>query len=201
MVAYAEKRRGIKLFLANANNMPFDKGKFKTSIIATGVIDFLNDHSQIGAIINEVRRVTDERGEIVVALLGATPQFEALAKYVGILSGDQLNIKKLMQILMGSKNPAKQVIALIKKDPSKSIPGLIVRWIRAFISMPRRIITRIKGAMALKKKVRVGEIQSPEILLDGIPDCIFIRSSEQIRELFAGLNFPPKNIYEFDNCK
>ncbi len=165
------------------------------------MIDFLNDHGEIGAITNEVRRVTDGRGEIVVALLGATPQFETLAKYVGILSGDRLSIKKLMQILMGSKNPAKQVIALIKKDPNKSIPGLVIRWIRAFISMPRRIITRIKGAMDLKKKVQAGEIQSPEILLKDIPDCIFIRSSEQIRKLFTGLNFPPKNIYEFDNCK
>lgn len=62
MVAYAEKRRGIKLFLANANNMPFEKDQFKTSIAATGVIDFVNDAGQISAIINEVRRVTDAQG-------------------------------------------------------------------------------------------------------------------------------------------
>jgi 2-polyprenyl-3-methyl-5-hydroxy-6-metoxy-1,4-benzoquinol methylase len=58
MVACAARRRGIKLILANADQMPFENGRFKTTIIATGVIDFLNDFSRIQAIIGEVHRVT-----------------------------------------------------------------------------------------------------------------------------------------------
>jgi SAM-dependent methyltransferase len=201
MVAYAEKRRGIKLFLANANNMPFEKGQFKTTIIATGVIDFLNDSAQIAAILNEVRRVTDAQGEIIVALFGLTPQAEELAKYIGVLSDNRADVKMFGQIMMGSKNPAKEIIALIRKDPNKSIPGLILRFIRSFMSMPKRIIARIKGGRALKNKMRAGEIQGPEVLLDNLPDYMFVRSNEQIRELFAGLNFPPRNVYVFDNCK
>jgi SAM-dependent methyltransferase len=201
MVAYAEKRRGIKLFLANANNMPFEKGQFKTTIVATGVIDFLNDSGQITAILNEVRRVTDAQGEILVALFGLTPQAEELFKYIGFLSDNRFLIKMTVPILLGSKSPPKEIIALIRKDPSKSIPGLIFRAIRAFMSMRKRASTRIRGARALKKKMRAGEIQGPEVLLDNLPDCIFIRNSTQIRELFSGLDFPPQNIFVFDNCK
>ena len=201
MVEYAEKRRGIKLFLANANNMPFEKGQFKTTIIATGVIDFLSDSAQIAAILNEVRRVTDAQGEIIVALFGATSQAEELAKYIGVLSDNRLDIKMLGQIMLGPKNPAKEIIALIRKDPNKSIHGLIFRFIRSFMSMRKRAVARIKGGKALKNKIRAGEIQGPEVLLDNLPDYMFVRSNEQIRELFAGLNYPPRNVYVFDNCK
>jgi ubiquinone/menaquinone biosynthesis C-methylase UbiE len=43
MVATAEKRRGIKLILANASQMPFEKSRFKTTIVSTGVLDFIDD--------------------------------------------------------------------------------------------------------------------------------------------------------------
>ena len=102
---------------------------------------------------------------------------------------------------MRPENPVKQIIALIRKDPNKSIPGLVFRWVRAFISMPGRISKRIKSGRALMKKVRAGEIPSLEVLLNSLPERMFIRSGDQIRELFAGLNFPPQRIMEFDNCK
>ena len=201
MVEYAEKRRGIRLILANANNMPFENGRFKTSIIATGVIDFLNDPDQIAAILNEVRRVTDAQGEVFVALFGVTPQLEELVRYIGFLSDNRLHPKEALPIFTGSENPVKHIITLIRNDPNKSIPGLFFRWIRAFISTPRRIITRVKGMWTLRKRMHKGEIPGFENFRDNLPDSLFLRTSEQIRELFTGLNFPAKNVYEFDNCK
>ncbi len=202
MVEYANKRRGIKLFLIDANNMPFEKGQFKAAIVATGVIDYLNDPIQIGAILNEVRRVTDVQGEIFVALFGATPQFEELIRYIGFLSGNQLDLKAIGQIFVGSNNPLKQIIALIRNDPNKSVAGLVFRWIRAFISIPgRKIIPSIKIGLAVWKRIRKGEIPKPESVLDTLPEHMFIRTNEQIRDLFANLNFPPQDIMEFDNCK
>jgi ubiquinone/menaquinone biosynthesis C-methylase UbiE len=201
MVAFAEKRRGIKLFLANANNMPFEKGQFKTSIIATGVIDFLNETRQIEAILNEVRRVTDAQGEVLVAFFGITPQTEELAKYIGVLSDTRANVKVFGRMVLGAQNPRKEILALIRMDPDKSIPGLILRAYRAFMSMRKRARTRIKSARALKKSIESGEIQGPGILLNNLPEYMFIRSETQIRELFAGLNLSPRKIYVFDNCK
>ena len=64
MVANAEKRRGIKLFLGNANHMPFESGRFKTSFVNSGVFDYTDDQTSIGAIMNEVKRVTGPQGKV-----------------------------------------------------------------------------------------------------------------------------------------
>ena len=200
MVAGAEKRRGIKLFLGNANNMPFENGQFKTSIIATGVLDFMDDRDQIGAIMNETRRVTGVQGEIIVALLGMTPQLEELARYIGVMSDNQLHIKKWGQIITGP-GPLKEIIAVVRKDPNKSILGLAFRFIRGFISTRKRASARIKGVRALGAKAKKGEIAHPKILLDFVPERGFVRTEKQIRELFTALNFPPRKIFVFDNCK
>lgn len=201
MVAGAQKRRGLKLFLGNANHMPFEKGQFKTSIVATGVIDFLEDSDQIGAIIKEVRRVTDFQGEMFVALFGFTPQFEELARYIGVIADDKFNVRRLMQIVWGPKSPPREIFALIRKDPGKNIPGLMFRALRGFMSMRKRASARIKAVRGLRKQVKRGEIKNPNILLDYVPERLFIRSSKQIHELFVGLNFPPRKIFVFDNCK
>jgi len=87
MCVAVQTRNGIKLFHADANNMPFQDNQFATSIVATGVIDFLDDDDdQIRMILNEVKRVTDDQGEIFVAFIGFTPQNEELFRYVGAIT-------------------------------------------------------------------------------------------------------------------
>jgi ubiquinone/menaquinone biosynthesis C-methylase UbiE len=201
-VAYAEKRRGIKLLHANANDMPFQDGQFKTSIIATGVVDFMDKTDQIGAIINEVKRVTDAQGEIFVASMGMTPQTEELLQYIGIMSdSNQLSLRMAVQMFSGPKGYFQEILAAIRKDPNKSILGYAIRGIQSFMSMRKRTMVRIKSWHELKKKVKNGEIPDPKILLDYLPERIFCRSKEQIHELFRSLNFTPQRIFVFDNCK
>ncbi len=48
MIKYAKDRRGIDLIQADAGKMPFADNSYRTSIIATGVIDFIDD-TEIGA--------------------------------------------------------------------------------------------------------------------------------------------------------
>jgi hypothetical protein len=200
MVAGAEKRRGIKLFLGNANHMPFKKGQFKTTIVATGVLDFLEDRGQIEAIMAEARRVTDEPGEIFATLFGMTPQMEELSRYVGALSENRFDQRIYNQLMWGPKGPLKEAIALITKDPRKSIPGLVFRLIKAGRSSERNK-TRRDRIRELRKLIKAGKIESPRSLRDYLPGYLFIRSDKEIEELLTDVSFPPKRVYVFDNCK
>ena len=71
MIKYAKLRRGIDLIEADARNMPFDDASYQASIIATGVIDFMDDEEQIKLIIHEVMRVTANSGRHTNRLLSA----------------------------------------------------------------------------------------------------------------------------------
>lgn len=138
MVANAERRRGVKLFLGNASKMPFENSKFKTSFVNTGVVDYLDDHASIGAIMNEVKRVTDPQGKILVALVALTSQMTELLRYVGVLSDNKIMTKTYWRMQFGSKETAKEMFALIKKDPHKSIAGYVLRLIKVLWQRERR---------------------------------------------------------------
>jgi hypothetical protein len=103
--------------------------------------------------------------------------------------------------IITATNPPKAILAIIRKDPHKSIPGLLFRAIRAFASMPKRAMARIKAVRELKRGVGSGKLENLNVMADHLPEHMVIRSSGQIRELFGGLKFPPRNIFVFDNCK
>jgi hypothetical protein len=201
MVEGAEKRRGIKLFLGNANQMPFEKGQFQTTIVSTGVLDFLEDHGQIKEIINEVRRVTNAQGEMFATLFGMTPQMEELSRYVGGLSGNRFDSKISTQLLWGPKGTFREAISLIKGDPNKSVPGLVFRLIKVIRATPKRIKTRRDRLNELRKLVKAGKVESPYRLRDYTFGYMFLRTEKEIEELFTDVSFPPKRVYVFDNCK
>lgn len=201
MVKYAGKRRGIKLVPAKAEQLPFEKGVFQTTLIATGVLDFRDDTKGIRAILGEARRVTGIQGKIFVAFFGATPQAEKLAEYIGLLSEGLLDLKTLGRIFAESENPARKIAARILPDPNRSILGFLSRSLRAFLSMPGRSLNRMRSGRALMKKIRAGEIPTLDTLVENLPEYMFIRSHRQIRELLAEVNSPSQDILEFDNCK
>lgn len=62
MVRLAEQRRGVKLVYTDGSSLPFADESYATTIISTGVVDFLDDEKQILQIINEARRVTKKGG-------------------------------------------------------------------------------------------------------------------------------------------
>ena len=66
MIAMAKKRRGIELTLADASKLPYKDDSFRTTIIATGVLDYLDNEETIFGIIREAARVTADGGELIL---------------------------------------------------------------------------------------------------------------------------------------
>ena len=88
MIEYAEKRRGINVIQADATSLPFDDKSYSTTIIATGVVDFMDDEQLIVKIINEAMRVTINNGNILVAFYKIHPASEDFQKRIGIITTD-----------------------------------------------------------------------------------------------------------------
>jgi ubiquinone/menaquinone biosynthesis C-methylase UbiE len=191
MVAYAEKRRGIKLVHADASDMPFQDNQFMTTIVATGVIDFMDDTDQVRAIIDEVGRVTDDSGDILVAFYGFSSPDEALWRYTGLLSDSQFRLRRFCQLAFTPK----EFTASIRKDPNIGKIGLILRLIKSYMSLRRRTKERLKE---LRRKMKRGELD-PEILSASFPEQVPYRDEEQIRGLFKSLDIPLRNTFVF-NC-
>lgn len=200
MISYAKKRRGLDLIEADARNMPFANESYKTSVIATGVVDFMDDEEQIKSIINEALRVTDGSAKVFVAFYKYHPKVEALLKYTGIITDKSLlRFKRLAEMtILSFENP----IGFIRTARKEANVGLLIAFfvlMKAQLFLPKKEKKESKKLSALWKQVK-NELDNPQSLIDCLPELVPYRSREQIMSLFKKLNFTIRNMYFYDSC-
>lgn len=200
MISYAKKRRGLNIIKANATNMSFADDSYKTSIIATGVADFIDDEEQIKLIINEALRVTDNPGKVFVAFFKYHPKVEAILKYMGIITDKRLlRFKKLSEMtILSFENPF-GFISAVRKEANVGFLSALFVLMKAQLFLPKKEKRESRKLSELWKKAK-NELDNPQSLIDCLPELIPYRSGEQIRSLLQNLNFSIKNMYFYNNC-
>ena len=180
--------------------MPFANNSYKTSIIATGVVDFIDDEEQIKLIINEALRVTDGSGKVFVAFYKYHTKVEALLKYTGIITDKSLlRFKKLAEMtVLSFENPI-GFIRAVQKETNVGFLSSMYVLMRTQLFLPKKEKRVGKKLSALWKKAK-NELDNPQLLLDCLPELVPYRNREQINSLFKNLNFSVKNIYFYDSC-
>jgi len=200
MISYAKKRRGLELVQANAKSMPFANDIYKTSIIATGVVDFIDDKEQIQSIINEALRVTDKTGKVFVAFYKYHVKVEILLRYTGIITDKNLlRFKKLAEMTMLSFDNPIRFISVVRKEANIGFLRTLFILIRTQLFLPKKEKRQSRKLSAIWKQAK-NELDNPQSLIDCLPELIPYRSGQQIRSLFKNLNFNIKNMYFYDSC-
>jgi len=200
MISYAKERRGLDLVQADASNMPFANDSYKTSIIATGVIDFIDDEEQIKLIIDEALRVTDSSGKVFVAFYKYHPKVEALLKYTGMITDKNLlRFKRLSEMtILSFENPI-GFLRAVQNEMNVGFLNAFFVLMKAQLFLPKKEKSQSKKISALWKQAK-NKLDNPQSLIDCLPELIPYRSGEQIRNLFKNLNFSIKNMYFYDSC-
>lgn len=200
MISCAKKRRGIDLILANAKEMPFANNSYKTSIIATGVVDFIDDEEQIKSIINEAIRVTNDSGKVFVAFYKYHPKVEALLKYTGIITDKSLlRFKKLAEMTtLSFENPI-GFIRAVQKEKNVGFLSSMYILMKTQLFLPKKEKRVRKKLSALWKQAK-NELDNTQSLIDCLPELVPYRNGEEIKNLFKKLDFFIKNMYVYDSC-
>lgn len=200
MIMHAKKRRGLNLIQANAKNMPFADKSYKTSIITTGVVDFLEDEEQIKLIINEALRVTDDSGKVFVAFYKYHRKVEKLLKYVGGITDKGLHhFKKTYEMMKLSVDSPIEFFRAVKNEANVGFFTAFLILIKAQMFLPKKEKRATKRFSKVWKQASK-ELDNPELLIDCVPEFIPYRSEENIRNLFKNLNIPIHNMFIYDNC-
>jgi len=136
MVRLAKQRRGIKLVHTDGSSLPFADESYATTIISTGVVDFLDDEKQILQIINEARRVTKKGGSLLVSYYKVHPAAENFLKRIGIITENQiLRLRRLFEL---SRLAPPKFIVAIRKDGNLSLYGVISELLRIQCFLPKK---------------------------------------------------------------
>ena len=200
MIIYAKKRRGLNLIQANANNMPFADNSYKTSIIATGVVDWLDDEEQIKLIINEVFRITDDAGRVFVAFYKYHSKVEKLLRYTGLITDKGSHrFKRMYEMMKLSCDSSIEFIKAMKNEANIGFFRAILILIKTQMFLPKKEKRSSKKWSKLWKKAK-RELDNPESLIECVPELLPYRNEEHIRDLFSNLNIPIHNIFIYDSC-
>jgi len=191
MIKYAETRRGLNLIEADARNLPFESRSYSTAIIATGVVDFLNDDREIEQIISEARRVTKDSGKVLVAFLGTHPAAERFARRIGIIAGGTLNQRRMFHL--ASLYPW-QALKTFRNDGRVGI-------FRAFreILILQMFLQREEKKMTKRLAQILKTADDTQALINSGIESMPFRTERDIRALFARLQLPVGRFFVFDN--
>jgi hypothetical protein len=195
MITYAQKRRGLNLIQANGKNMPFSDRSYKTSLIATGVVDFMGDEEEIESIINEARRVTDNSGKVFVAFYQYHPKVEKLFRYSG---GVHLFRRMGEMTKLSCDNPIGYIKAF-KSEANVGYCSALISLIKVLLFLPKKEKKQRKISAKLWKQTS-NELDNPESLIDCLPEFIPYRNEESIRDLLKLLSIPIRNMSVYDSC-
>jgi len=197
MIKYAKDRRGIGLIQADAREIPFADNSYRTSIIATGVIDFIDNKELIESIINEALRVTDDTGDVLAAFYKYHPKVEDMLRYAGLITDNgYCHFRRLYEL---SRLSPMESIKAIKKEANISMLNAFVFTVRTQMFLPRKEKKLMKNWAKIWKKVNE-ERDDAQLLIDTVPEKIPYRSREQIQRLFENINVPIRNMSFYYSC-
>ena len=197
MIEYARKRRNIHLIEADAANLPFEDKQYKTTIIATGIFDFMTDEEMIESIIKDSRRVTADNGTILAAFYRFPPKFESLMKQLDLITPDgHWNCRKFWQT---TRLPPLQLIKTIKQKTGDSYLFTILKLIKLHLTAPKAEKRKAKNLKQLWKQIQK-DFDNPEDFIQNSPDLVHYRDKSKIRNLFNRLNIPIHDIINLDSC-
>jgi ubiquinone/menaquinone biosynthesis C-methylase UbiE len=196
MIKYAKQRRGIDLIQADARSMPFEDNAYQSTIIVTGVVDFMDDEGQIALITNEVKRVTNNPGEVLVAFYRLHPRVEELMRYIGTMSDDRWYFKRQYELF--SLQPG-DLITELKKMPQVSTLGAMLALIKSQVMLPKKEKLAAKNWQKAWEKAQQ-EMEKPRRLIECAPESFPYRDEQQIRGLFSNLNVSLNHIHVLYSC-
>jgi len=193
MIEFAEDRRKINLIEADATNLSFDDNVYKTTIIATGVVDYMDDEQLIEKILKESMRVTTPEGNVLVAFYKVHSATESIQRRIGIITNDNTFRHKYAFSLLQLQ--PKDMVRTIRKETNIGLLPLLFGLIK------RQFLSPKKEKESFKKIVdMVNNIDDPSAFIESCPDSIPYRTSTAIHALLRKLGYSINNEYVFEKC-
>ena len=193
MVRLAEQRRGIKLVHTDGSSLPFADESYATTIISTGVVDFLDDENQILQIINEARRVTKKGGSLLITYYKLHPAAERFFKRTGIITEN--HVMRLRRLYELSRFAPSKSIAAIRQDGNLSLCGAIAELLRAQWFLPKKERLLSDNICKILKTA-----DNADDLIGSVSEAIPHHTRESISTLCKKLKLPVNALMDYETC-
>ena len=201
MIALARERRGLDIERADAADLPFEDAAFRTTIVASGVVDYLDDDEKISRIISEAHRVTRPRGDVMVAFYRLPPKIAGIYRKIGVITeeGRRYHPGRLFEI---SRLLEKGILAPIPRiaswTGSFALPTFMY-WGRLGLTLPAQMKEDHARTAAVMERA-AGEGADVEELYASVPDSLPYRDERAVADLLVSNGMRFFEISSYDDC-
>jgi ABC-2 type transport system ATP-binding protein len=199
MLARGRARRGVDGVLADARSLPFSGSRFRTVIVASGVVDYLDDAAAIAAILLECRRVLAPDGALLVAFYRLPDEVLRVGARLGFAGGDEYRPRRLFDVRRTARRSPLAAASKISAWTGHGRARALLDLTLVGLHRPRALLeddARIDRVVALAARDGVAE----DALFDSAPERLPHRDAEAARALLASLGCPPLEVREHDDC-
>lgn len=183
MIVEAKSRRGIALILADAAKLPFADESFQTVVIATGVIDYLDDVEVIAKIVAEAKRVIVDGGELIMTFYKLEDRIVRIYRRLGVLTPDgRYRLQRIFEIMKAYEKSPRHPIALIANWTKRSLLSTAGYWSLLGLTLPASMRREQKEMRRIFRKAESAG-QSAESLIATVPASLPYREESEVFEL------------------
>ncbi|MDD5306305.1 MAG: ATP-binding cassette domain-containing protein [Deltaproteobacteria bacterium] len=199
MLVRGRERRGVAGLAADARNLPFVDGRFGTVMVASGVIDYLDDEVTIAAIVRECLRVLAPEGSLFVAFYRLHPTLRRIHERLGVLAHGRYHMGRLFDIHETVKESPfrcmSKIVSWTGRNPVSVFFGFTAlgAFMPGMLRSENVVIDRIV-ARAAEDGLSVRE------LFASVPAQLPHRDAHAARALFTSIGISPEEPYETDDC-
>ena len=199
MIAMARRRRGLEIVHADARDLPYPAGRFRTVILSSGVVDYAEDPEAIRRILNEALRVLAPHGNLLVAFYQIPPVIERIYRTLGVIDGRDYHMRRIFEISETVKVSPIRCVRMVTGWTGRAWLPTFVRWCRIGFFLPREMKEEhavIEGIFAQAEADGLGR----RALLDSVPARVPYRDEARVQELLADLGFVFHEIIRHADC-
>jgi ABC-2 type transport system ATP-binding protein len=199
MIAAARQRRGLELVRGDARELPFEDGRFRTVIVASGVVDYQTDQAAVTRILGEALRVLKPWGNLLCGFHRFPPKLERIYRRIGVIEGEQYHAARLFELgEIARRNPFGCVPHIARWTGRGLLPTFFF-WANTGVTTLGHFLREsrlVEGVFRLAAKDGVSRRQ----LLDDVPRTLPYRDEAAVRRLFAGAELPWIDVAPMPDC-
>jgi len=199
MVRAARESRGIELVHGDARKLPFDDDRYGTVIIASGVVDYIEDRGLIQEILDEAVRVLRVHGNLFVGFYQLNPVVERVNRKLSVVRDGKFYMKRMFVVQEMSRGNPIHAARTISKWTGNGFLRTMAYWTRLGALLPAELKAdsrHIEGVVEQAGKDGV----TREMLFDVVPDTLPYRDEADVRTLLVNVGYVHFELSRFDDC-
>ena len=182
MVRAALRVRGLRLTLADAAALPFRDDSYRTVILSSGVLDYLEDDAAAGPLVGEALRVLTPGGRLFAGFYRIDPPIDRVYRRLGVVTEGVYHPRRMFDIEDGIGIHPLRPVKMIADWTGRGRGPTLLYWLRMGVARPRALRAE-QGRMHALFELAARDGVERRTLIDAFPERVPYRNEAEVVRL------------------